>query len=212
MSSNNPPPPPNPVLSAYESFVRDTPLVTRYTLSSQCISWFVSFFFNPSYALGTIPSFVVTKLEIYRIILSPLVCDSALSLVFAYLSFLDNGKRLEFSMGSTAFAWLMVTITVVTNVTFCILMFGLSGLTNEKGFLLSPSSGIWTVLFGIIAIECVKAPPNSQRRFFFLTVPTIYYPLILWLIFSLLFGGLNLAFLISIGVGYAHGYVAPFSL
>lgn len=198
------PPPPNPVLSAYEGFVRDTPLVTRYTLTTLLVSWFISFFMSPSLALGTIPYFCVFKFELYRIILSPLVCESTLTLIFAYICFIDNGKRLEFSMGSTAFGWYMLTLGLMTNVAFMLLMFVFYGLSGEQGFLWKRSSGIWTILFGLIATECTKAPPNSQRRLFFITVPTIYYPLALWALFVLL-GGIDFAELISIGVGYAYG-------
>ena len=202
--SGNQPPPPNPILSAYEGFVRDTPLVTRYTLSTLFISWFVSFFFRPSHAFGTIPYYCIVKFQLYRLVLSPLVCESALSLLFAYLCFIESGKRLEFSLGSTAFAWYMLTITFVTNGLFLASTFLLYGLSGNVGFIMMQSVGIWTILFGIIATECIKAPPNSQRRLFFVNVPTIYYPCALWGLFSLI-GGFNFPELIAVGVGYAYG-------
>jgi len=200
------PPPPNPILSAYESFVRDTPLVTRYTLTTLFCSWFLSFFLDASYALDTIPHFAIYRFEIYRLLLSPLVCQSTLSLIFAYLSFLDSGKRLEHSLGSTAFAWLLLTIAFISNLIFCCLCLLLSFASNDQGYLWWQSSGIWTVLFGIIASECSKAPANEQRKLFFFQVPTLYYPLAIWLLFMLVGGGNLAGYLISIGVGYAYGY------
>jgi membrane associated rhomboid family serine protease len=204
MSSQNEPPPPNPILTAYETFVRDTPLVTRYTITVQFVSWFVSFFVDPSFAIGNIPYFTIFKFELYRIVLSPLICQSLLSLVFAYITFVDHGKRLEFSMGSTAFAWLMLTLAVSTNVVFLLICFTLYGLGGDERFLHMHSSGIWTILFGLIAIECSKAPTGSKRRLFFCEIPTLYYPLGLLAIFSM-FAGFLLAFYISAGVGYAYG-------
>lgn len=201
------PPPPNPILTAYEGFVRDTPLVTRYTLTTLFCSWFGSFFFDASFALNTVPYFTIYKFEIYRVALSPLVCQSALSLVFAYLSFIDNGKRLEHSLGSTGFAWFMLTIGCVTNLLFCVACLVLSFLTNEQGYLWWQSTGIWTVVFGIIANECSKAPANDQRRLFVVNVPTLYYPIALWVLFALIGGGTAVfGYFISIGVGYAYGY------
>jgi len=206
MSSNTQPPRENPVLTAYESFVRDTPLVTRYILTSLAGSWFFSFFVNPRFALSTTPYFCVFKFEVYRIIFSPLVCDNFLSLVIAFLCFVDNGKRLEFSLGSTAFAWYMLTLALVTNTAFIALMFVLHEATGDKAYLFSRASGIWTILFGIIATECVEAHTiHPERRLFVLTVPTLYYPLALWALFVLV-GRLDLGELISVGVGYAYGY------
>lgn len=205
MTPSDEPPQPNPVLTAYESFVRDTPLVTRYTLTTLFLSYVLSFFFDPTFALANIPRFTIFNFEIYRVVFSPLVCTNILSLLFAYISFLDNGKRLEHSMGSTAFAWLMLSLAFYTNISFLLICFLLYGLVGEEGFLHMNSYGIWIILLALIAIECCKAPQGSQRRLFFFTVPTLYYPLALFALFSL-FGGFHLAYLLSIGVGYAYGH------
>lgn len=156
--------------------------------------------------LGNIPQFTVFRFELYRIVLSPFICPGLFSLIFAYISFVDNGRRLEFSMGSTAFFVLTMMIGVLTNLAFIALIFLLYGITGSHSLLILPSVGIWIILFGIIAIECSNAPPDSKRRLFFYDVPTQYYPLALFGLFSLL-GGFSLSHLISIGVGFAYGYV-----
>jgi membrane associated rhomboid family serine protease len=204
-TNSNGPQPPNPILSAYEGFVRDTPLVTRYVLTTLFMTWFLSFFIDPFFALSNIPYYSLLRFEVYRIILSPFLCSNLLSLVFAYLSFNTSGKRLEFSMGSTAFGWLLVTVGMATNIAFIALCFVLSALTNEEGWVHRSASGIWTILFGIISIECVSASQASLRQYqiFSVSIPTLYYPLVLWGIFSLL-GGFSLGDLISVGIGYAY--------
>jgi membrane associated rhomboid family serine protease len=202
--SSNAPPPPNPVLDAYEGFVRETPLITRYILLTQCVTWFLSFFIDLSLAVANIPHWTILKFEVYRLLLSPFVCTSFFSLLFAYMSFVDNGKRLEFSMGSAAFGFLVLTLGVITNTAFLLLSFTLYGVTGNRTWLFVPSLGIWIILFGVISIECSRAPPESKRKLFFFEVPTIYYPLGLFGLFSL-FGGFQLSYLISIGVGYAYG-------
>ena len=65
--------------------------------------------------------------------------------------------------------------------------------------------GIWTVLLGIIAVECSEAPPETKRRLFFLEIPTLYYPLVLLALFSM-FAGVKLAYCLGVAVGYAYGY------
>jgi membrane associated rhomboid family serine protease len=202
--SSNAPPPPNPVLSAYENFVRETPLVTRYILMGQAISWILSFLIDFSYAIANTAHFTIFKFELYRIVLSPFVCTSLMSLVFAYISFVDHGRRLEFSQGSTAFAALLLTIAVVTNLAHLAVCFTLYALSGNRGYLFTPSIGIWIILFAVIAIECAKAPQNSMRKLFFFNIPTIYYPLALFCLFSI-FGGFQISYILSMAVGYAYG-------
>jgi hypothetical protein len=43
-----------------------------------------------------------------------------------------------------------------------------------------------------------------MRKLFFFSVPTLYYPLALFGLFSI-FGGFQFSYLLSIGVGYAYG-------
>lgn len=108
-------------------------------------------------------------------------------------------------MGSTLFALLFFTLTIVTNVLFLIISIILWGLTNSESYLAAASLGIWTVLLGIIAVECSEAPPETKRKLFFLEVPAVYYPLVLLALFSM-FAGVKLAYCIGVAVGYAYGY------
>jgi membrane associated rhomboid family serine protease len=208
MSSSDPNaslPPNNPVLTAYEGFVRDTPLVSRYIMTTIFVTWCTSFFIDLNFSLSNIPYFSLSRLELYRILLSPLVCSNLLSLAFAYFSFVDHGKRLEFSMGSAQFAWLFFSLGVITNVSHILLTFGFYLFTGDRSWIFIPASGIWTVLFALIAIECVKAPPGSMRKLFMFAVPTLHYPIALAALFSLL-GGIQMSNFMSLGVGYAYGY------
>eukprot|EP00571_Detonula_confervacea_P014570 CAMPEP_0172308700 /NCGR_PEP_ID=MMETSP1058-20130122/9219_1 /TAXON_ID=83371 /ORGANISM="Detonula confervacea, Strain CCMP 353" /LENGTH=344 /DNA_ID=CAMNT_0013021179 /DNA_START=115 /DNA_END=1149 /DNA_ORIENTATION=- len=204
-SSNSGPPPANPVLTAYESYIRDTPLITRYVLNATVISFFTGFLFSPAYLLANIPQFTIFKFQLYRILTSPLICTDILSLVFTFMGFMNHGVRLEQSMGSTLFAVLFFTLTIVTNVLFLIISITLWGLTNSESYLVAASMGIWTVLLGIIAVECAEAPPETKRRLFVIEVPAVYYPLVLLALFSM-FAGVKLAYCLGVAVGYAYGY------
>lgn len=204
-NSSSTPPPPNPILNGYEQFVQDTPFVTRSILTTLGATWVLGCFVDLSYATATIPYYCLWRFEVYRLLISPLICQSILTLIFAYLSLTDNGKRLEYSMGSSAFAWYLLTVALCTNTAFVGLLVFANSLSGNQSLLLYRSVGIWTILFGLVATECSRAPPDSKRRLFFVTVPTMYYPLALWCLFALL-GGLDLADLLSVGVGYAYGH------
>lgn len=200
-SENSSPPQPNPVLTAYESYIRDTPLVTRYVLNCLLLSFFMSFLVNPAYALANIPLFTIFKFELYRVITSPLICTDILSLFFAFMGFMNHGIRLEQSMGSSLFGCLFFSLTLVSNGLFLAISVLLWGLTNSESYLVAASLGIWSVLLAIIAVECAQAPPDSKRRLFFLTVPALYYPLVLLALFSM-FAGVKLAYCLGVAVGY----------
>ncbi|KAL3758603.1 hypothetical protein ACHAWU_008357 [Discostella pseudostelligera] len=202
---NSGPPPPNPVLTAYESYLRDTPLITRYVLNATVISYFTSFFFNPAFLLANIPVFTIFKFQLYRIVTSPLICTDILSLFFTFMGFMNHGVRLEQSMGSSLFAALFFTLTIVTNTLFLILSILLWGVTSSSNYLAAASLGIWTVLLGIIAVECSEAPRDTKRRLFFIEVPALYYPLVLLALFSM-FAGVKLPYCLGVAVGYAYGH------
>jgi membrane associated rhomboid family serine protease len=206
------PPPNNPILTAYEGWYHSTPFVTRSILSIQAISYLFSWLINhPEFALANIPHFILSpRYEIYRLILSPLVNTSFISLIVAYLSFNEPGKRLEYSLGSTRFAALCLSIGTITNVAFftsSVVMFYIQGGGSDQGHvLLSSASGIWLVLFGIIAMECVQAPAGTQRKLFLWHVPVLYYPVALLLFFAFISASFSLAYCLSMAVGYLYGF------
>lgn len=192
-------------MTAYEKFVSETPLVTRYILSTVGISYLMSWWFDLSFALGTIPYFCITRFEVYRVITAPFICQNILSLVFAYLSFIDMGKRLEFSMGSTSFGFYLLTMGICTNVLFLFVCATIYSATFNMKYLMYNSVGIWTLIFAVIATDCSNAPADSQRRLFFFMVPTKWFPLALWALFNLI-GGADASDMLAICIGYAYGY------
>ena len=121
------------------------------------------------------------------------------------MGFMNHGIKLEQSVGSCMFGVLFFTLTVASNVLFLLVSVLLWGLTNSESYLVGASMGIWSVLLAIIAVECSQAPQDTKRKLFFLTVPTLYYPLVLLALFSM-FAGVKLAYCLGVAVGYAYGY------
>jgi hypothetical protein len=200
-----PPPLPNPVLTALESFVERTPFVTRHLLYAQLLSYLASWFVQPYLALANIPHFTLFRFEVYRLVLSPLVNTSLLGLILAFISFTERGKRLEYRMGSTGFAWLCFSIAFWTNVIFLVLCTIMDLVSdNNSAWRFESAQGIWLILFGILAMECVQAPAEQQRVLSW-NLPASYYPIALFLLFSFFSRKFELAYVISLGIGYAAG-------
>lgn len=204
------PPPPNPILTAYESFVSSTPWVTRFLLTSMVVSYFISWFINPYYALSNIPKFTLFRFEIYRIILSPWVNTSFFPVLFAFLvGFKDQGRRIEDSLGSVAYAWLCLLICCVANIGFVLICTIFSLIWGSSNWRLSSANGMWIIIFGLAALDASRAPPEQMVRLCFVMIPMKYYPVGLFLLFAVIGQGVSFALLIAMGFGYAYGYKIP---
>ena len=149
--------------------------------------------------------FTIERFEIYRIVLCNFVCEGLLSLIFAYFSFIEMGKRLEYSLGSTAFSYLLLVIATLTNICFLVLCYFLYFLSSNKMVLMQPAAGIWMILLGLIAVESTQAPVGTKRRLFVVDVPVLYYPVSLFLLFTLV-SGFRVYLAFSTGVGYLYGF------
>ena len=165
-------------------------------------------------AIINIPYFTIFKFEIYRLFLSQFDCKTFLNLILGFMSFVAQGKRLEYSIGSTNFALVFLFIGIGSNVLFTLIslvMYIFAG--NYEPHLMHESGGIWQMMLGIIALECSFGPEGSKRSLFFMEVPTLYYPLVLLALFTIIFGLREgsilfhlLPYLFSIGLGYAYGF------
>lgn len=112
------PPPPNPLASAYESFISETPIITRFVMTTYTITFISSTFIPLSMAIINVPYFTIFKFEIYRLFLSQFDCKTFLNLILGFMSFVAQGKRLEYSIGSTNFALVFLFIGIGSNVLF----------------------------------------------------------------------------------------------
>jgi len=206
-SPDGAPPQDNPILTAYEKFVADTPVVTRTILNVLVVSYILSYIVDLKFAMACIPEFMLRYYEIYRLVTPVFVNQTLFSVLFAGLSFVQTGKLLEESLGSAAMAWLcLVVFTLATNTLFVALYILGFYMTGDSSMLLSSSSGMWVILFGLISMECCHAAQyQPKRRLFFFEVPTIYYPPALLALFSLFSGHFQLSYAISVALGYGLG-------
>lgn len=151
-------PPSNPFLDSYRAWSERTPFITRITTILVLVVYILSFFFDLDNYLVNIPLRSVNYFEFYRIILSPLVGNSIIFLIIMLLSFPAIGTKMENSMGSGAFLFLMLTIDIAINLSFLSLCYILyfSGVSDA---LLWPCADFWTILFALISIDCFLVRP-----------------------------------------------------
>lgn len=198
----------NPLLQSYQAWSERTPFVTRTTCIALVILFIFSFFIKFDIYLSDIPFFTVYHFEIYRIFLSPFIGNSILFLVLLLFTFPTLGLKMESTMGSGYFLWLLMMINLVTNFLFNTVCITLA-MFGTKEALYWNCSNFWLILFALITIECLQVP-DVPRRLLCLPVdiPSKYMPLALYGIMCL-FSGFTLSYFISMCLGYAYfkGYL-----
>eukprot|EP01041_Mallomonas_annulata_P003460 gene3460-6886_t len=205
-------PPNNPILQYYQDWSSRTPFVTRSSMIGMVTLYIGSFFFKADLYLGNQAYFTVMHLELYRLILSPLVGNSILTIIMVALFFPTMGTKIEYSMGSSAFLCLLGILTLATNLLFDALCVSLHYAGSPLSLFWN-CSGFWTVLFGLIVIECLQMPDVPRRMMFIpIDIPSKYFPLVMYAIIMLL-GGPQLDLAVAMGVGYIYskGYMDRFN-
>lgn len=185
------------------------PWATRHTLLA-LVLFYVASWFSSGLAMSVtmIPFYTILKLELHRLLLAPLFCNSIVSLVFVAVTFASMGARLESSLGTAQLVVLMTTIATLTQLMFILLAFLLASFGQFEA-LFFRCEGFWVVLMGLVVFECLSSPEGHRRLLFVPTpIPTKFFPLALFGLFSL-FAGPRADMALSLLMGFAHqrGYL-----
>ena len=145
----------NPLLNYYQQWSERTPYVTRVTTVSLCFLYILSFFIPLDSYLGNTPFFVVQHFEIYRLLLSPLVGNSILSLIIILLSYPTMAQRMENSSGSAAFLSLILIFTLAINVLVTVICYIFFIMSIFPEAIFWRSAGFFSIFFALLTIECM---------------------------------------------------------
>lgn len=196
----------NPLLRYYDMWSQTTPAVTRSSTIALVILYLFSWIIDLVEYLGNTPYYTIYYIELYRIILSPFVGNSLLSVIFILLFYPTMASRLEQSMGSGSYLAFVTTMSIVTNISFALICLIMSILSGNQLPMLMQCAGFWSVCFSLIVVECMKTPDAPRRMLFIpVDIPSKYFPLALYAFFMLL-GGMKFDDLVAIGVGYAYAF------
>jgi hypothetical protein len=147
--------PPNPVLQYYQEWSNRTPFVTRCSMIGVVVLYILSFFLRTDLYFGNQAYFSVMHLEIYRLILSPLVGNSIITIILIALFYPVMGTKIEYSMGSAGFICLIGILTIATNVIFDVICMSLHYAGSSLAIFWN-CSGFWLILFALIVMECMQ--------------------------------------------------------
>lgn len=211
------PPISNPLQTAYEEYIQNTPYITRIISTIQMISYGMSWFIDMSNIFATTPLYVIYDYEIYRILLCTYIVNTNLiSVLIGFYHFIQYGIKLERSIGSTSFLYMCFMIGIITNILFCIVCFVLYYIMSSNVDILQlSSSGLWNIIYAIISNECVHHSilygTDYSRKFLIWDIPILYYPIVLLFMISFLSSSKStsisiLSSIISTSIGYLYGY------
>lgn len=168
----------NPLLASYQAWAEKTPFITRTSLIAITVIYILSFFLDADRQLGNIPYFTINHFEIYRIITSPFVGNSILTIIMIFLFYPSMGGRLESSLGSGSFASLLGSISIITNISFDIICYSLYILGMPQAIFWN-SSGFFTPIFALIVIECLQVSgPDSHSNIYYNLIERFLMPLV----------------------------------
>jgi len=206
MDPRQQPSPLNALNEWYTDWTLQTPMVTRYSVSVIGFGYLWSWFFSVS-AFSVIPYYTVFKFEIYRFLLAPFFVDSIFSLLFIAVTLSSMGSRLEYKHGSVHLTFLLGVLSLASNLVFILAAFLLATFGHYEALFLQ-AHGFLPTLLGIITIECLESPEGHRRLFFLPPIPTKYYPVALFGLFTL-FGGFDVSLAVSMAVGwlFQKGYL-----
>ncbi|KAK3247950.1 hypothetical protein CYMTET_42566, partial [Cymbomonas tetramitiformis] len=183
-----------------------TPLVTRSVMATVV----VTFVFSPFFPLiidgiQICPYYVLTRLQVWRLLTPVFYCRSIISLIFQLIIFNRLGVRKEQEQGTLRFGATFILYELLINSLMCASAILLSILHPN---FLSPEyharGGLLPLLFTLGTQKCLSNP-NTQTTFLALTMPTIYFPLFLLGLFVLL-GESLLEAGAAVAVGYCYHY------
>lgn len=145
----------NPAIKFYQAWANKTPFATRTIVIGIVVEYILSFFLPFESYLGNETRYTMFRFEIYRLLLSPVVGNSFITMILILMTFPTMGSRLEWGMGSASYLSLLGTLSITTNLIFsavCLLLYGL----GTSSALYWKCNGFWTILFSLITIDCLQ--------------------------------------------------------
>lgn len=191
----------NPFLQSYQAWAVRTPYVTRISTVVLTVIYIMTWFIDLQSWFANVPKFTLFYFEVYRLILSPLVGNSLITLILVYLVYPSLGVKMETSMGSSAFLYLILFFTFAVNVIFvvlCLFFYFFGSSTAIQWVCMD----FWILLFALITFDCMLMPDMPRRLMFIpVDIPSKYIPLALYVLICL-FSGFVLSYALSLAVGY----------
>ena len=202
----------------FDQLTNDLPLFIKLILCSTCILYLINLFIPYiSFFLANIPYYTIYYFQIWRLITTICITTGIMSIIFSCLFWFKEAVKLEKKLGTIKYMLIFFLNNLCIQIMYSIVTFFLSILIRNN-FLLRMkitqsgvnNTGLIPVILCDITLLCLSNP-DGKMSFFFLPwlIPSKYYPLVLFLIFTILSGFyIDLESLCAIGFAYLnHKYL-----
>ena len=165
--------------------------------------------------LADIPYFTIYYFQIWRLITTPFMTTGLFSVLFSSYFFYNSATKLEKETGTIKYILIFFMNSIFIQILYIILMVLLSLIIQSKIPLKMKvtkfgvrNEGLWPILLCDITLLCLSNPnENMQFRFFPCVIKAKYYPLILFLFFTIISGfQIDFENICGIGFGFLYHY------
>lgn len=165
--------------------------------------------------LADIPYFTVYYFQIWRLITTPFMTTGIISIIFSLLFWYKDAVKLEQDIGTVKYILIFFMNSFFIQTLYCLITLLISLIIQSNILMkmkVTPrgvvNTGLWPILLCDLTLLCLSNPNENMKFFIFpCIIKARYYPLVLFLIFTIL-SGFNIDFenLCGIGFGYLYHY------
>lgn len=199
-----------------KSILESMPLFIKIVVLSTIILYIINLFI-PYVALylADIPYFTVYYCQIWRLLTTPFMTTGILSIIFSLLFWYKDAVKLEQDIGTVKYILIFCMNSFFIQILYCLITLLISLIIQSNILMkmkVTPrgvvNTGLWPILLCDLTLLCLSNPNENMKFFIFpCIIKARYYPVVLFLIFTIL-SGFNIDFenLCGIGFGYLYHY------
>ena len=192
------------------------PLFLKFVIMSTIVLYLLNLLIPyVSLVLADIPYYTIYYCQLWRIFTTPFMTTNILSIIFSLFFWFKDAFKLEREIGTVKYLLIFFMNTFFIQLLYCLIAFLISLIIQNDILLkmkITPrgvrSEGLWPILLCDLTLLCLSNPNESIRFYFFpCIIKAKYYPLILFVIFTVLSGFIiDFEILCGIGFGFLYHY------
>ncbi len=208
----------NNIFTDFKNFlyriIDSMPLFIKIVVFSTIILYILNLFIPYiAFYLSDIPYFTIFYVQIWRLITTSFITTNILSIIFSLIFWFKDAVKVEKEIGTIKYMLIFFMNSFFIQVLYCLLMLLIS-LIIQNSILLKlkisqrgvRNEGLWPILLCDLTLLCLSNPEENMKIFFFpCIIKAKYYPLLLFLVFTIL-SGFNIDFENLCGIGFGFLY------
>ena len=191
------------------NFCIRVPIFVRTIILLTTIIYIVNLWADIESYFSNTPKYTVDSLKIWTLLTSCLVNTHIINLIFAFISWIPDGIRLESSNGTIKYILNFFINNIVIQIIFIVICYILS--LGYESLVLENSLGLWPVIMAEVTMLCIANPENYVNLCFIpFEFRAKFYPFAMYL-FLIVANGFKFI-IIDVLIGILFGYLYFYKL